>query len=145
MRRIFGLATAVAMVLVLVGAMPAAAGEPHAVTIEVNTVFATDPDPFTATGLGAACADGTVVDGKANVNFNRGTFVYAGFKVFTCDDNTGFVLRLNARFNPTSSVGSWAVVDSWGDVAGISGTGSLAGDNYGDGILDHYSGTIVTH
>ena len=143
MRRTIGLATAAAAIFLLVAAVPAAAGQRQAITITALTYFATDPDPFTATGLGAACADGTVVDGTAHLEFRRGTFVFAGFKVFTCDEETGFVLRLNARFGDWGSEGTWAVVDAWGDVAGISGAGSLVGGPLDGGITDNYSGTIT--
>jgi hypothetical protein len=80
------------------------------------------------------------------VNFaiTRTHGVYAGFKVFTCDDaDNGFVLRLNALFGPEGSVGTWSFVDAWGTVAGTHGAGKLTGTPIPDGILDHYFGTVV--
>ncbi len=142
-RRTFTFATMVATVLLLLAAMPAVAADRQAITITVQTSFTTDPDPFTATGRGAACADGTVVDGPVHFEFQRGTNVHAGYKEFTCDEQTGFVLRLNARFGGSGSVGRWAVIDAWGDVAGIQGAGSMVGGPLEDGILDSYSGTIT--
>ena len=143
MRRTFALATAVAAILVLVAAMPAAASDRQAITITAITDFNSNSNPFTSTGLGAACADGAVANGPVHFEFQRGTNVYAGYKVFTCDENTGFVLRLNARFGSWGSVGTWAVVDAWGDVAGMSGAGPIVGTPVDNGITDNYSGTIT--
>ena len=143
MRRKLGFAMLVAATTLLVGAMPVAAGERVDVTITVTTIFDGIPDEFVSTGLGSACAAGTVEDGKATAQFHRGANVFAGFKVFTCSETTGFVLRLNARFGDWGSVGSWSVVDAWGSVAGISGAGSLTGDPLNPGIQDNYVGTIT--
>ena len=136
-------AATTAALLVSAAVMPAAAASRQDIRITALTYFATDPDPFTASGLGTACADGTVVDGDAHLEFHRGAFVFAGFKVLTCDADTGFVLRLNARFGDWGSEGTWAVVDAWGDLAGISGAGSLVGGPLDGGITDDYSGTIT--
>jgi hypothetical protein len=143
MRRTIGLATAVALVILSIAAAPAAASERHAITITAVTLFDSDPDAFTSTGLGTACADGTVVDGPVHFEFQRGTSVFAGYKVFTCDATTGFVLRLNARFGGWGSTGTWAVADAWGSLGGISGAGPITGSPLENGILDSYSGTIT--
>jgi hypothetical protein len=143
MRRTFALATVVAAVLMLVAAMPAMAGTRHDITITALTYFDSDVNDFTATGLGAACADGTVENGPVHFEFQRGINVFAGYKVFTCDESTGFVLRLNARFGGFGSVGTWAVVDAWGDLSGIAGAGDIIGGPLDGGITDNYSGTIT--
>jgi hypothetical protein len=143
MRRTIGFAIALALAIASIAAAPAAASERRAITITAVTLFASDPDAFTSTGLGAACADGTVVDGPVHFEFRQGTNVYAGYKVFTCDATTGFVLRLNARFGGWGSTGTWAVADAWGALAGIQGAGPITGSPLDNGILDNYSGTIT--
>ena len=144
MRTRLAISAATAAVLLLSAAvLPAAAGTRQTITITALTSFDSDSNPFTSTGLGAACADGAVANGPVHFEFQRGTNVFAGYKVFTCDEDTGFVLRLNARFGGWGSVGTWAVVDAWGDVAGISGAGSIVGTALDGGITDNYSGTIT--
>jgi hypothetical protein len=72
--------------------------------------------------------------------------VFAGYKVFDCEDSgeNGFVVRLNARFGDGGSVGTWAVVDAWGSLAGLSGAGGLIGDPIaGGGITDNYVGAVI--
>ena len=141
MRRMaLGFVVAVAMLMVVV--VPAAAASRGAVHIEVQTNFDPADDPFTANISG--CASGTVADGDNTTKFTRMHGVFAGDKVFDCGGGTGFVVRLNAIFSYSGgSVGSWAIVDSWGGIAGLQGSGKLVGTSTGvDSILDVYDGTI---
>ena len=144
MRRVLGIATAVALLAVVIGAAPVAAVSRGSVVIDVETTFDDIPDDFTASGLGA-CTSGTTVNGPAKVQFTPPAVnVFAGYKIFACDgSDTGFALRLNARFGPNGSVGTWSVIDAWGALAGMQGAGSLTGDDIDNGILDHYRGTLT--
>jgi hypothetical protein len=143
MRRVFRYGMVAALLLVVAGAAPAMAVDRASVSIDANTIFATDPDPFTATGL-PGCGSGTVVDGPVHFEFQRPINVFAGYKVFTCADAAnGFVLRLNARFGDFGSVGTWSVVDAWGSLSGMAGAGDIVGDAVDGAILDHYRGTLT--
>lgn len=128
--------------LLLIAAAPVAAATRTPVTMSVTTIFDPDPDAFTANGI-PECRGGWVYDGGAHVQFTASPGVFAGYKVFVCGSGTGFVLRLNARFGPDGSVGTWSVVDSWGAVAGLSGAGKVTGTPIGGGILDSYVGTVT--
>ncbi len=142
MRRLLG-SFLVLVALLAIAVTPVAAGTRTAVSITVATVFDEVPDDFTATGI-PGCSAGLTSEGGANVRFTPVTGVFAGFKVFDCGGGTGFVLRLNARFGPDGSVGSWSVVDAWGSVAGMSGAGKLIGTPIpGGGITDDYVGTVT--
>jgi hypothetical protein len=144
MRRALGFAMAAALLAVAIGAAPAAAATRGSVVIDVETTFDDLPDDFTASGLGP-CTAGTTVNGPAKIVFTPPAVnIFAGYKVFACaGSDTGFVLRLNARFGPGGSVGTWSVVDSWGALTRMHGAGSLTGDNIENGILDHYRGTLT--
>jgi hypothetical protein len=142
MRRMFVLTVALGMVLAVVAVGPVSAGSRQAVTMTVTTTFDDNPDAFTATGL-PGCGSGLVYDGGAHVQFTPGPGVFAGYKVFDCGSDNGFVVRLNARFGGGGSTGTWAVVDAWGSVAGMWGAGSLSGDPIENGIIDNYWGTVT--
>src|SRR3990172_5954056 len=120
----FGLLLSAAFGLTAIA--PVAAVERQAISITATTTFDEIVDTFTAEGL-PGCAAGTVEDGPANVRFTPAPGIFAGFKVFDCGSGSGFVLRLNARFGPGGSVGTWSVVDAWGSVAGMQGAGGLTG------------------
>jgi hypothetical protein len=142
MKRAIGSA-GLALVALLTASGAVAAGTRTAVTMDVPTTFDEVADHFTATGL-AGCATGVVEDGGAKVVFAPPHGVFAGDKVFLCDgSDSGMVVRLNARFGNPGSVGTWAIIDSWGVLAGLQGQGSLTGDPIPNGILDHYTGSIV--
>jgi len=140
MRRLLG-TSLMAGILALVAVMPVAAATKEDVTIVVTTTFDDQPDAFTAAGL-PDCGSGLVYDGPANFAGTPRFGVFAGFKIFDCGNDTGFILRLNAKFNEEGSVGTWAVVSSWGSLAGLTGTGSLTGDPFDGGITDTYVGTV---
>jgi hypothetical protein len=140
MRRLIA-TSLVAGILALVAVMPVAAGTREDVTIVVTQIFEDESDTFTADGL-AGCESGLVTD-FGHVQFTRTHGVFAGFKEFDCGNDTGFVLRLNARFGDAGSVGTWTVVRSWGLVAGIHGAGTLTGDPFEGGITDTYVGTLT--
>lgn len=141
MRRVLGIAAA-ALLLVGVAAAPVTAAERGAVTIDVQTTFDDVPDEFSASGLGN-CTSGTTENGPVKVVFNPVHGVFAGYKVFSCaGSDTGFVLRLNARFGLPGSIGTWSVIDAWGSLGGMHGAGTLTGDPIENGIADHYRGTV---
>ena len=144
MRRVVTLSVVVGMLLAVVAVGPVAAGSREAVTMTVTTTFDEFPDEFTATGI-PDCEWGLVYDAGGHVQFTPALGVIGGYKVFDCEGGgeNGFVVRLNARFGPSGSVGAWAVRDAWGSLAGISGAGRLIGEPLDPGILDNYFGAIV--
>lgn len=149
MRRLAMLGLVGSLVL-LVAAAPVAAGSRATVHMEVQTIFDPDPenpipDVFSADGI-PGCETGLVSDGGGKVVFTPAPGLFLGYKVFDCGSDSGFVVRLNARFGPGGSVGSWTIVDSWGSVAGLSGAGKLVGVELPSGevgILDIYDGAVV--
>ena len=144
MRKLVGLAVALGLVLSVMVVAPVSAGSRQGVTMTVTTTFDEFPDAFTATGI-PDCEWGTVYDAGSNVAFTPVQGVFAGFKVFDCEDSgeDGFLVRVNARFGEGGSVGTWAILDSWGSLAGSSGAGSLTGEPIENGIIDNYAGAIV--
>jgi hypothetical protein len=142
MRRLFISCLVAGSLLAVLWVAPVAAGSRHDVTMTVTTTFDDNPDAFTATGL-PGCGSGLVSDGGGHVEFARGTGVLAGYKVFDCGSDNGFVVRLNARFGGGGSTGTWAVVGAWGSVAGMRGAGRLTGDPIENGIIDNYWGTVT--
>ncbi len=142
MRRMLRSGLLLASILGLIVVTPVAAVERQDISITATTTFDEIVDTFTAEGL-PGCAAGTVENGPAIVQFTLALGMFAGFKVFDCGSGNGFILRLNARFGPGGSVGTWSVVDAWGSVAGMKGAGELTGDPIDGGIIDNYEGTIV--
>ena len=142
MRRIFTLGVVLGLLVAAVATAPVSAGTRQDVTMTVTTIFGPDPSAFTATGL-TDCSSGGVTDGGAHVQFARPLGVFAGFKVFDCNSGAGFVVRLNALFGSNGSTGTWAVVDAWGSLAGLTGEGKLTGYPISGGILDMYTGTLT--
>jgi hypothetical protein len=132
-----------ALVVLLAASGAVAARTRTAVTIDAPTTFDEVPDHFVATGI-AGCATGVVENGDAHVEFTPPHGIFAGYKVFLCDgSDSGMVVRLNARFGDSGSVGTWAIVGTWGVLDGLQGSGSLTGDPMDNGIFDHYVGWIV--
>ena len=54
-------------------------------------------------------------------------------------------MRLQAAFGNEGSSGTWSITTSYGDRAGMSGSGTLVGEPVAGGIVDHYSGAIALH
>jgi hypothetical protein len=144
MRKLLTLSAVVAMVLAIGVAGPVSAGSRTAVTMTVTTTFDEFADAFTATGI-PDCGWGSVYDVGAHLAFTPVHGVFAGYKLFDCEDSgvNGFVVRLNARFDESGSVGTWAVLDSWGALAAMTGAGKQTGDPIENGIIDRYVGSMV--
>jgi hypothetical protein len=144
MRRMITLSVALGMILAAVGVGPVSAGSRTAVTMTVATTFDGSPAAFTATGI-PDCEWGSVYDAGGGAVFTRHHGVFAGYKAFDCEDGgeNGFVVRLNARFGDSGSVGAWTVVGSWGSLSGLSGAGGLTGDPTEGGITDNYFGAVI--
>jgi hypothetical protein len=141
MLRSFTAVTA-ALVGLFVAVAPVAdvsASTPRApVDITAFTRFGTDSE-FISNIDG--CGHGAVTDGRSMVRFVQPFGVFNGSKVFECDGGAGgFTLQLNAKFGETGSSGTWAVIGSWGTLAGLTGQGSLEGTPADNGIDDHYTG-----
>ena len=142
MRRLVAFSLVLAAILAVMSVGPASAGTRQDVTITVTELFASDPDEFTSSIPG--CTEGLVYTG-GKVVFTPAPGIFAGYKLFDCDGGgeTGFLVRLNALFGPDGSVGTWSIVDAWGDLAGLSGSGKLTGDPIEGGIIDNYVGTLT--
>ena len=98
------------------------------------------PDEFTSTVDG--CESGTVEDRRSTANFTPWGGAFSGEKVFLCSDGeSGFVVRLSARFSDAGSVGTWTVVDSFGSLDGLNASGRLVGVPTSTGLDDIYTGT----
>jgi hypothetical protein len=143
MRRTIALVLGAALLLAI-GVAPVMAATRTAVHVEVETDFDPADDPFTATGI-AGCTGGTVATGANTTKFPPPHGVFAGYKVFDCGGGTGFLVRLNASFSYAGgSTGTWSIVDAWGTLAGLQGSGKLVGVSIGpDEILDIYDGVIT--
>ena len=144
MRKLVAISAAIGLLLAFVVAAPVAAGTRTDVTMTVTTTFDDFPDEFVATGL-PDCEWGLVYTEGAMAQFTRTRGVFSGYKVFACEggEENGFVVRLSARFGESGSIGTWAVVASWGTLAGLSGAGKLSGDPIDGGIIDTYVGTVT--
>ena len=96
------------------------------------------------------CPTAVAVDVMAHVEFTRTHGVFIGIRDFQCGGDTGFVVRLTATF-ADGSFGSWSIVDAYGALEGLHGSGKLVGTAFGgdtadpsdDGIDDHYTGRIT--
>jgi hypothetical protein len=123
------------------GALSAQAKFP--VTFTANTTFQDPPAPDEFTGTITGCTSGTVEDTAGGAVFTPWGGVFVGVKSFTCAGSEGgFDVRLNARFGDPGSVGTWNIVDAWGTLEGLKGSGSLVGIPTEDGIDDIYTGTL---
>ena len=135
---------AIAFLIMAATAAPAVAiptGLP--VNIVAHTSFITEESPFESSLDG--CETGTVVNGDvAVVSFTRWGGVFVGGKEFTCaGGDSGFTLRLKARFGEGGSTGTWTVADGWGAYEGLRGSGTLVGIPAGDdGIDDVYTASL---
>ena len=122
-----GAATAaLATVTSIAGPAQAAAPVRTSVVIVAHTDIGPTPSEFESSVPG--CASGTVVDAAGGPHFTPWGGVFVGVKDLTCDGGAaGFSIRLTARFGPGGSTGSWVLVDAWGDLDGVRGSGSLVG------------------
>lgn len=144
MRRSMFLTGAATAVLAMVAAMPAtvqAAPGGLSVSIVAHTVFGPAPSEFESSLSG--CETGTVVD-NGDPHFTPWGGAFVGLKEFTCaDGESGFSIRLTARFGGGGSTGTWTFADAWGDLAGLKGSGSLVGIPTGETSIDDvYTGTL---
>ncbi len=141
MRRAVTFSVVLGLMLAAVAVGTVSARTREAVTMTVTTTFDEFPDAFSATGI-PGCEEGLAYDAGAHFEITPGPGIFAGYKEFDCGDGTGFVVRLNARFGADGSVGTWAIVDAWGDLAGVTGSGRLTGDPIVGGVVDSYVGSI---
>ena len=119
---------AAALLASFAGVTPAQAAAPgQPVQIIAHTSLETEVSGFDASLEG--CESGTVVNAAdAFATFTPWGGVFIGDKEFTCaGEESGFTLRLQARFGGGGSTGTWTVVEGWGDFAGLKGSGSLVG------------------
>jgi hypothetical protein len=144
MRRFLVTAAILGLLTAAVAVAPASAKTRMDVTMTVATFFEVDPNEFTASIPG--CTEGLTYS-AGNAAFPPPFGVFMGYKLFACDggEETGFLIRLNARFSYSGegSVGTWAIVDAWGDLAGLTGAGRLTGEPMAGGITDRYVGSVT--
>jgi hypothetical protein len=113
------------------------------VNIVAHTSFESDSSPFESSI--PDCQTGDVVnadDVMAHFTPWGGSFI--GNKEFTCaGGQSGFTLRLKARFGGGGSTGSWTVVSGFGALAGLKGSGALVGVGVDETHIDDiYSGSV---
>jgi hypothetical protein len=109
------------------------------VDVVVHTDFSADVSAFEGNIPG--CETGTVVEGASKTHFTPWGGVFVGVKEFTCAGGEGgFDVRLNARFSDLGSIGSWRVIDGWGNYDGVRASGFLTGTITDIGIDDRYTG-----
>jgi hypothetical protein len=130
--------------LILCGTSAAAEATPTGTPVHIvaHTSFDSDESAFDSSVSG--CETGTVVSGDdVVVNFTPWGGVFNGAKEFTCTGgDSGFTLRLKARFGDAGSTGTWTVADGWGDFEGLRGSGTLVGIPADQGIDDVYTGSF---
>jgi hypothetical protein len=143
MRRAVVVAGAVAALASVTAAAPAqAARGGFPVEVVAHTDFTTEVSEFESNLSG--CASGTVVNGDFHDSFTPWGGIFVGEKVFTCSEgDSGFTVSLKARFGPEGSTGTWNLVDAWGELAGVKGSGSLVGIIVSETLLDDvYTGIV---
>jgi hypothetical protein len=143
MRRRCIVACALVFFSTVASALPAGSAPPgFSVLVIAHTDFGPAADEFDSSILG--CTSGTVVDGRGGAHFTPWGGAFVGLKEFTCDGgSSGFTVRLTARFGPGGSTGHWTLVDAWGGLAGLKGSGSLVGIPTGETSIDDvYTGTF---
>jgi len=129
----------------LLVAAPAQAGTRGTLTIDDTRVFAEDNPPGAATTSLPGCPHATSVDQRAKGLGTPVKGIFIGLRDFQCGDGSGFVVRLQATFGNEGSSGTWSITKSYGDLAGLSGSGRLVGEPVEGGIIDRYSGAITLH
>jgi hypothetical protein len=126
------------------GAGTARTAQPQPVTLSVQTIFADQSDPFTASG-GIVCGRGTVstprtVAGGGQSGFKAQLLVA---KHFVCSDGTfDLLLQVTLMFDGSGTTGTWSVVGGTGAYKLLHGTGSIVGTPISGGIDDEYSGAL---
>jgi hypothetical protein len=139
-------ALAAGLILALGAFGGAAAGQPAAITINIE--FDTDPptESFTTDGS-VLCTAGpaTSVNRHAGGNFEVAATLHLT-KTLVCDDGT-LTIKVNAGLNygRGGTVGGWSIVGGTGAYAALRGGGHIVGRG-GDGapydLVDSYYGKI---
>ena len=123
-------------------AAPAHAGTKENIRITDTRTITSDTGSATTTL--AECEHADSVDVRFQVGGGPIKGVFIGIRDFQCDDGGGLVIRLTASFTEAGSSGSWSIMDSYGPLAGISGSGQLIGvPTKKGGIVDYYVGSIT--
>jgi hypothetical protein len=134
-------ATCVGGAALAVSATTAAAQGAAPVHIDADEVF-TEGGVSTFTSTIDGCESGTVVTLRNQVSGSRLFGVFNGFKRFECSDGGSFVVRLQAKFDDSGSVGTWAITRGDGGFERLAGSGTLVGTPTDTGINDVYDGTL---
>lgn len=133
----------VGSVALAISGMTVAAHGAEAVHIDADEVFGEGAvSTFTSTVDG--CESGTVTTPRFNIGGGPGSDFgkFNGIKVFECDDGGSFVVRLQAKFGPGGSTGTWAILGGTGGLEKLAGSGTLVGTPTTTGINDVYDGTL---
>ena len=101
--------------------------------------------PGSATTSLPGCATATTVDQRGQLVGTPIKGIFTALRDFQCGGGTGFVGRLRASFANEGSSGTWSIVEGYGDLAGLSGSGKLVGEPVEGGIIDHYNGWVTVH
>jgi len=123
-------------------ASPSSAAVRYDVKLVNHQSFVGGDNSFWLNVLG--CESGLAVDVRAKAKTGPGTGVFHGIRRFECAGDAGSVtLNVSARFGEGGSVGTWAIVDATGVLAGAQGAGKLVGYPQAEGIRDVYTGTVT--
>lgn len=137
-----GAAGAALGTLLAIGAVAPANAAPvrFPVDVVVHTDFSAEVSAFESNIPG--CETGTVVEGEGGPHFTPWGGAFVGVKEFTCDGGAGgFDVRLTARFGELGSMGTWTLIEGWGEYEGVKASGSLVGVYTDIGVDDHYTGS----
>lgn len=133
---------AAALALLPYASTAQAAHDKVPVTFTAFTTFEEPPLPDDFISDIAGCTSGTV-DTEGQAHFTPWGGVFVGIKSFTCEDGeSGFDVRLTARFGEAGSTGHWTVADGWGAFERLKGSGTLVGVPSEAGIDDIYTGVF---
>jgi hypothetical protein len=129
-----------------IGAGPALAAPPQAVTFTVDEVFEPPSGVFTSDGS-VVCASGTTSNNTfASAVRSPNGLIFHVRKTITCDDGSGtFTLQLQARigFNVgDNTFGPWVVLGGTGAYENLHGQGTVVGTQLGPGVHDAYTGWL---
>jgi hypothetical protein len=138
-------ALTVAVATPLLVGTPAPAATRTQARFDDTRIFTPDNPPGSATTSLPGCATATTVDQRGQLVGTPIKGIFTALRDFQCGGGTGFVVRLRASFANEGSSGTWSIVEGYGDLAGLSGSGKLVGEPVEGGIIDHYNGWVTVH
>jgi len=115
------------------------------VPVHVEAIQGVEEGSATFTSDIEGCESGTTTDLMIQFALARPHGVFLGIRRFDCAVGGGFTVRLTATFTESGSSGSWSIVDGYGSLDRVRGSGKLIGVP-GPGeeqITDIYMGVLT--